>query len=379
LPPQSLADFLSHWQSEKELWPSIDLAKTRGQPLGHTLLCGSQGSGKATLARLIADEMGVRMAAERGDAIGTPRDLANVVANLGQCGILFVDDIHHLTTDVENALCELMDDQQVHVLINYGGARKSVHLQLPQITILGATDQPEYLSPRLIRRFQHTYDFAVCDYCDVLHLIKRRSIVLGMEADEKALGEMARHASRQAQHLVDWTRDYARLWGYDAVTAEVAREVLDTLQPHPSLSEGPVDAPTPIRLRSRLYPLTWEEFEDQVARLFDALGYQHVRLTPRAADGGKDIIMEWADPLHGTRQLYVECKHWKVNSVVGQKAVQRLHAALLANPEVHEGVLVTTGTFSEKAVAYASQVGTILLVDRWKLEELIAQAEMRKR
>jgi hypothetical protein len=355
------------------------LAKTRGQPLGHALLCGSQAKVRATLARVIANEMGATMGGQRGDAILAPEHLASVVTNLGQGGILFVDDIHRLRTDVENALCELMEDQQVHIAIDYGNAHKSVHLQLPRVTILGATDQPECLSPRLLRRFQHTYDLDLCDHCDVPARIRRRCVVLGMEADEEALQEIARHVSRQAQHLVDWTRDYARLWGYEAVTGEVAREALGELEPDRSLSGGPVSAPTSIRLRSRLYPLTWQQFEDQVARLFDRLGYQHVSLTPRSADGGKDIIMEWADPLHGDTRLYVECKHWKVTSVLGQRPVQRLYGAVLSDPEIDEGVLVTSGTFSDKAVACARQLRIITLVDRWKLEELMSKAGLSDR
>ena len=119
--------------------------------------------------------------------------------------------------------------------------------------------------------------------------------------------------------------------------------------------------------------LTWQDFEDFVAKLFRTLGYQNVRVTPRAANGGKDVVMEWADPLRGTRRLYVECKHWQAGSV-GRREVQILHSAVMANPEVDEGVIVTTSSFTDAAIDYAKQVGVVQLIDREELRELMAKA-----
>jgi restriction system protein len=122
-------------------------------------------------------------------------------------------------------------------------------------------------------------------------------------------------------------------------------------------------------------PLTWRDFEDRVADMFRRLGYCNVTLTPRARDEGKDITMDWPDPLRGDRRVYVECKHWQAGSV-GRREVQILHSAVMANPKVDEGILVTTGRFTDGAVDYARQVGLIQLIDQERLRELMGEADL---
>ena len=373
LQPQALDEFMGQRQFEEDLWRSVAAAKRRGEALGHMMLCGPEGCGKGRLARAIASELGVEMVVEAGEAIERREDLATIITNLGQRGILFIDDIHRLCDDVGEGLCAAMEDCQLDMAIDYGIAPRTVYLQLPRITVIGATEQPEEVSPTLLQRFQHLCDFEACDDWDVLHAVKRRATALGVEVDDDALYEIARRAAREAERLLGWARDYARHLGDGVITHEVARQTLATLDADIAGHQPEASAPKSVRLPTRLFPLTWWEFEDYVARLFDALGYQNVRVTPRVADGGKDVVMEWADPLGGHRMLYVECKHWKLRTV-GPKEVKALHSAVLANPKVDEGVLVTTGSFTDGAVAYAERVGVIQLVDRWKLEELIAKA-----
>jgi restriction endonuclease Mrr len=122
--------------------------------------------------------------------------------------------------------------------------------------------------------------------------------------------------------------------------------------------------------------LTWQEFEDRVAQLFHTVGFRNVRLTPRQRNGGKDIVMEVPDPLRENRVICVECKHWRANSV-GRREVRLLHSLVVGDPNVARGVIVTTGTFSSQAVAYAKRVGLIDLIHGKTLREMMAKAGIR--
>ena len=130
------------------------------------------------------------------------------------------------------------------------------------------------------------------------------------------------------------------------------------------------------KLETRRAGLTWQEFEDRMVELFTNLGYQNVTLTPRTGDEGKDIVMERPDPVRGITRVYVECKHWP-SSRVGIKEVQVLHSAVMRDPQVDEGMLVTTGSFTHNALKYARQIGFIELIDRKKLRELALEGGVK--
>ncbi len=367
LQPKTLDQFLGQRHIKEQLPVSIQAPKTRGEALGHILLHGPEGCGKKTLAVVVAKEMGSRITRTSGQAIEGRGDLAAIITNLGQQGILFIDDIHDLRRGVEERLCQAMKDYVLDITIGKGRSAKIIHLALPHITVIGATDQPNRVSPRLRRSFHHIFEFEVYDRKALGQLVHRRAEVLGIDIENEACWEIGRGAKgtiSEAERLLDRARDYAEVKGDGIVTLDIARWAV----------HGTV--PTPDRRDTEPISLTWQEFEGFVADLFKNLGYQNVRLTPRAGDEGKDIVMEWADPLRGTRRLYVECKHWKTGSV-GRRQVQVLHSAVMANPEVEEGVIVTTGSFTDGAVDYAKQVGLIQLVDRKRLRELMARAGMQ--
>jgi Holliday junction DNA helicase RuvB len=380
LQPRTLGEFIGQRRIKESLAVSIEAAKTRGEALGHILLRGPEGCGKETLAQVIANEMNVNIKIFSGPAIGRAGDLAAILTNLRKGDILFIDEVHRLRRAVEETLYAAMEDFALDIIVGKGSSARGLRLRLPGFTVIGATDQPQRVSRRLRQRFEHIHDFDPYDEEALKRLVLHRAEVLGIKIDEETswlIGRGAEGNIREAERLLDRVRDYAQVRADGVITQEVAREALTTLgidavgwaveRTVPSSGEREVE-PT---------SLTWQDFEDFVAKLFEALGYQNVKLTPRVRDEGKDIVMEWADPLHGSRMIYVECKHWEANSV-GRREVQVLHSAVIAKPEVNQGVIVTTGRFTDGAIAYAKQVGVIELIDGEKLQGLIAKARIQE-
>jgi len=380
LQPRILGEFVGQRKIKKSLAVSIEATKTRGAVLGHILLRGPEGCGKKTLAHVIANEMRVNIKITSGPAIERAADLAAILTSLRQGDVLFIDEMDRLGRAIEETLYPAMEDFALDIIIGKGPSARSLRLRLPRFTVIGATDQPERVSRRLRQRFEHIYDFDLYDEEALKRLVLHRAEVLGMKIDEEAprlIGRGAEGNIREAERLLDRVRDYAQVRADGVITQEVAREALTMLGTDAAgwAVEGTV--PSSDEREAEPTSLTWQDFEDFVAKLFEALGYQNVRLTPRVRDEGKDIVMERADPLHGSRMIYVECKHWKANSV-GRREVQVLHSAVIAKPEVNQGVIVTTGRFTDGAIAYARQVGVIELIDGEKLQRLIAKARTQK-
>lgn len=354
LQPKTLNEFLGQPSIKERLAVSIQASRARGVALGHVLLCGPEASGKRTLAHVIANEMGahsiwIRSARE----VEKPWEVAEWLA-LQERDVIFVDDIDRARPDVVDFLSGVMRE---FVLAT---------LPLARFTLVGATDEPKRVSALLLQRFEHVYEFERYQDKALGELVNRRAQVLGIDIDDEASWELGRGGKgtiREAERLLDRARDYAQVKGGGTVTLDIARWAVHGTVPASGKGEPEPDT------------LTWQDFEDFVAKLFRTLGYQNVRVTPRGADGGKDVVMDWADPLRGTRGLYVECKHWQAGSV-GRREVQILHSAVMANPEVDEGVIVTTGSFTDGAIDYAKRVGVIQLIDRKELRELMAKAEI---
>jgi len=376
LQPCTLGEFIGQRKIKENLAVSIEAAKARGEALGHILLRGPEGCGKKTLAQVIANEMHVNIKIFSGPAIGKAGDLAAILTNLRKGDILFIDEVHRLRRAIEETLYPTMEDFALDIIIGKGSTARSLRLRLPRFTVIGTTDRPEGVGPQLRQRFEHIYHFDLYDEQDIGRLVQRRAEVLGVRIDKEAsllIGRAAEGNMRQAERLLDRVRDYVQVHTGGVITQERAREALTPLVIHVAGWAVKGTVPSSGEREAEPTSLTWQDFEDRMAKLFEALGYQNVRLTPRAGDEGKDIVMECPDPLHGSRMIYVECKHWKANSV-GRREVQILHSAVVANPEVNQGIIVTTGRFTDGAVAYAKQVGVIELIDGEKLQRLIAKA-----
>jgi len=373
---RTLEQFIGQHKMKEKLSVSIEAAKARGDALGHVLLRGPEGCGKKTLAGVIANEMDSRITVISGQTIERPGDLAAVITNLGDHDILLVDDIHRLRRGVEERLCAAMQDFAFDVIIGKGIGGKTIHLPTPHMTVIGATDEPEKVSPRLRQSFEYVFDFEPYEVWALVTLVQRLAQDLRVSIDENARLVIARSCDgrmREAQRLLLRMRDYAQVRADGVITGGIAQEALSMMgdqRPGGGFEGLPT---TPQEREAAPSDLTWQEFEDRVAQLFQTVGFRNVRLTPRRRDGGKDIVMEVPDPLRQNRVICVECKHWRANSV-GIGEVKQLHSLVVGDPKVDRGVIVTTGTFSGPAVAYAKRVGLIDLIDGSKLREMMAKA-----
>ena len=373
--PRTLEDFVGQQKTKDKVWIAIAAAKARGEALGHILLRGPEGCGKRTLAIVIANEMGSRITVTSGPALERAGDLAAIITNLGQADILFIDEVHRFPGKLEESMCSAMKDYTMDIVVGKGPSAKTIHLPLPQFTVLCATDQPDRVSHHLRQRFEHVYDFEPYEVRSLVALVQRRAKVVGVKIDAEAALQIARAAGgriREARRLLDRVRDYAQVCANGAITKDIALDALTSLGielTEQAIEPGP---PTPDERVAAPAKLTWQQFEDFVAQLFQALGYQNVTVTSRAGDEGKDVKMEFPSPLGRTGRVYVECKQWE-NVPVGRKEVQVLHSAVVADG-VDEGIMVTTGRFTNEAVGFAKKVGNIQLIDGKKLGEPIARA-----
>ena len=210
----------------------IEAAKGRKEPLDHVLLYGPPGLGKTTLAGIIANEMGVHIKITSGPAIEKPGDVAAILNNLKEGDVLFVDEIHRLNRQVEEVLYPAMEDFAIDVVIGKGATSKSIRLELPKFTLIGATTRAGMLSAPLRDRFGVVNRLEYYTLSELKTIIVRSAGVLGVKVDEDAALEMARRSRgtpRLANRLLKRVRDFAEVKYDGKVTKEVATEVLALL------------------------------------------------------------------------------------------------------------------------------------------------------
>jgi len=215
---------------------AIAAAKGRGEPLDHLLLYGPPGLGKTTLAYIIASEMGVNIRITSGPAIERSGDLAAILTNLRSQDILFIDEIHRLNRAVEEILYPAMEDFALDLIIGKGAGAKSLRLNLPPFTLIGATTRFALMSPPLRDRFGAVYRLDFYDQASIETILKRSAKILGVEAEAGGLEETARRARgtpRVANRLLKRVRDYAQVVADGIATQAVAIEALAKLEVDP--------------------------------------------------------------------------------------------------------------------------------------------------
>ena len=233
LRPQTLDDYIGQQKAKKNLKVYIEAAKLRGESLDHVLFFGPPGLGKTTLAGIIANEMGTHMKITSGPAIGKPGEMAAILSNLQEGDILFVDEIHRLNRQVEEVLYPAMEDYVIDIMIGKGTTARSIRLDLPKFTLVGATTRAGLLSAPLRDRFGviHHLEFYTVD--ELKTIILHSAAKLGVEIDEEGAYEMARRSRgtpRLANRLLKRVRDFAEVKYDGRITKEVAVFALDLLE-----------------------------------------------------------------------------------------------------------------------------------------------------
>ncbi len=234
LRPQTLDDYIGQQKAKKNLKVYIEAAKLRGESLDHVLFFGPPGLGKTTLAGIIANEMGTHMKITSGPAIGKPGEMAAILSNLQEGDILFVDEIHRLNRQVEEVLYPAMEDYVIDIMIGKGTTARSIRLDLPKFTLVGATTRAGLLSAPLRDRFGviHHLEFYTVDELED-EIILHSAAKLGVEIDEEGAYEMARRSRgtpRLANRLLKRVRDFAEVKYDGRITKEVAAFALDLLE-----------------------------------------------------------------------------------------------------------------------------------------------------
>ena len=232
LRPQLLKDYIGQQKVKDTLSIYIEAARQREEPLDHVLFYGPPGLGKTTLAGIIANEMGVKMKVTSGPAIEKPGEIAAILNNLSEGDVLFIDEIHRLNRQVEEVLYPAMEDFAIDIVIGKGAAARSIRLDLPKFTLVGATTRAGLLTAPLRDRFGVVSRLEFYSTRDLMTIIRRSAEVLHVKIDERGAEELARRSRgtpRLANRLLKRVRDYAQVCHDGVITLQVANEALDLL------------------------------------------------------------------------------------------------------------------------------------------------------
>ena len=232
LRPLSLNEYIGQEKAKEHLRIYIDAAKARGEALDHVLFYGPPGLGKTTLAGIIANEMGVNMKVTSGPAIEKPGEMAAILNNLQEGDVLFIDEIHRLNRQVEEVLYPAMEDYAIDIMIGKGASARSIRLDLPHFTLVGATTRAGLLTAPLRDRFGVVHHLEFYTPEELQTIIVRSANVLGVEIDSKGAYAMARRSRgtpRLANRLLKRVRDFAQVKYDGVITEEVANFALDLL------------------------------------------------------------------------------------------------------------------------------------------------------
>lgn len=233
LRPKTLDEYIGQDSVKENIKICIEAAKQRGDALDHVLLYGPPGLGKTTLSMIIAHEMGVNIRTTSGPAIEKPGDLAALLTNLEKGDVLFIDEIHRLSRQVEEILYPALEDYALDIIMGKGPAARSIRIELNKFTLIGATTRSGQLSAPLRDRFGIIERLELYKPEQLAEIIQRSAVILGVPCDLEGARELAcrsRGTPRIANRMLRRTRDYAQIMGDGRITKDIARFALDRLE-----------------------------------------------------------------------------------------------------------------------------------------------------
>ena len=233
LRPKILKEYIGQDKVKENMKIYIEAAKKRGEPLDHVLLYGPPGLGKTTLASIISNEMKSNIKITSGPAIEKPGDLAAVLTNLSEFDVLFIDEIHRLSKSVEEILYPALEDFTLDIMIGKGPSAKSIRIDLPKFTLIGATTKAGSLTTPLRDRFGIIHRLELYSIEDLATIVKRSSKILEIEIDNESSNEIARRSRgtpRIANRLLKRVRDYALVLGNGNIDLKITKVALNNLE-----------------------------------------------------------------------------------------------------------------------------------------------------
>ncbi len=233
LRPKTLSEYIGQDKVKENMSIYIEAAKKRGEPLDHVLLYGPPGLGKTTLSAIIAHEMGVNIRITSGPAIEKPGDLAALLTNLSDNDVLFIDEIHRLSRAIEEVLYPALEDFALDIIIGKGPSARSLRIDLPKFTLIGATTRAGQLTSPLRDRFGMLQRLELYTQEQLCDIIMRSAVILGVACDKAGAMELARRARgtpRIANRLLKRVRDFAEVIGNGRITEDIAKIALDRME-----------------------------------------------------------------------------------------------------------------------------------------------------
>ncbi len=233
LRPRRLEDFVGQESVKEQLAIALEAAKARGEALDHVLLVGPPGLGKTTLAQIVREELGVGIRTVAGPALERKGDMAAILTGLEERDVLFIDEIHRVNRAIEEILYPALEDFRLDIIVGQGPAARTLTLDLPPFTLVGATTRTGLLTTPLRDRFGMTFRLGYYDSVQLAAIVGRSAGILGVALEEGAAGEIARRSRgtpRIANRILRRVRDVAEVRHDGSVTNEIAREALDLLQ-----------------------------------------------------------------------------------------------------------------------------------------------------
>lgn len=233
LRPKTLDEYIGQTKAKENMAVYIEAAKRRGEALDHVLLYGPPGLGKTTLSEIIANEMGVSFRITSGPAIERPGDLAALLTNLNENDILFIDEIHRMNRSVEEVLYPAMEDYALDIIVGKGPSARSIRVDLPHFTLVGATTRAGQLSAPLRDRFGVVARLELYTPAELCRIVERSAGILGIEVEHEGAMELARRSRgtpRIANRFLKRVRDFAEVIGNGVITKDIAAEALSRLE-----------------------------------------------------------------------------------------------------------------------------------------------------